>query len=340
MILKSKGSGMTVLVTGGAGYIGSHMVLALVDAGKDVVVLDDLSTGFEWMVHPSTTLIQGDVGDERLVTDIIQRHGIKAIAHFAGSIVVPESVKDPLGYYLNNTVKSRSLISAAVQNGLERFLFSSTAAVYGDAKESPISETTPLNPVSPYGTSKLMTEMMLRDVARAHPLRFVALRYFNVAGADPQGRSGQSTRQATHLIKVATQAALGERSHIDIFGTDYPTPDGTCLRDYIHVSDLAHAHTLALDYLDAGGDSTVLNCGYGRGYSVLEVVEAVKRVSGVDFSVNLSPRRPGDPATLIASAARIHDVLQWSPKIDDLETIIAHALAWESSLKLRRAEAA
>ncbi|QRM30269.1 UDP-glucose 4-epimerase GalE [Microvirga sp. VF16] len=331
---------MTVLVTGGAGYIGSHMVLALVDAGRDVVVLDDLSTGFEWMVHPSATLVQGDVGDESLVADIVQKHGVKAIAHFAGSIVVPESVTDPLGYYLNNTVKSRALISAAVRNGVERFLFSSTAAVYGDARESPISETTSLNPVSPYGTSKLMTEMMLRDVARAHPLRFVALRYFNVAGADPQGRSGQSTRQATHLIKVATQAALGERSHLDIFGTDYPTPDGTCLRDYIHVSDLAHAHTLALDYLDEGGDSTILNCGYGRGYSVLEVIEAVKRVSGVDFTVNLSPRRPGDPATLIASPAQIREVLNWTPKLDDLEAIIRHALAWESSLRLRRAEAA
>jgi UDP-glucose 4-epimerase len=337
---KEREAVMTVLVTGGAGYIGSHMVLALADAGNDVVVLDDLSTGFEWMVHPAATFIEGDVGDEALVAGIIRKHSIKAIAHFAGSIVVPESVTDPLKYYLNNTVKSRSLIGAAVQNGIEKFLFSSTAAVYGDARESPISEATPLDPVSPYGTSKLMTEMMLRDVARAHPLRFVALRYFNVAGADPQGRSGQSTRQATHLIKVATQAALGERSQIDIFGTDYPTPDGTCLRDYIHVSDLAHAHTLALDYLDAGGDSTVFNCGYGRGYSVREVVEAVKRVSGVDFPVDLSPRRAGDPATLIASADRIRKTLNWSPRLDDVETIIRHALLWESSLKLRRAEAA
>ncbi|MBA1154523.1 UDP-glucose 4-epimerase GalE [Microvirga mediterraneensis] len=331
---------MTVLVTGGAGYIGSHMVLALADAGRDVVVLDDLSTGFDWMVHPDATFIEGDVGDESLVAEIISKHSIKAIAHFAGSIIVPESVSDPLKYYLNNTVRTRSLISAAVGSGVEQFLFSSTAAVYGDAKESPITEGTPLNPVSPYGTSKLMTEMMLRDVTRAHPLRFVALRYFNVAGADPQGRSGQSTRQATHLIKVATQAALGERSHIDIFGTDYPTPDGTCLRDYIHVSDLAQAHMLALDYLDAGGNSTVFNCGYGRGYSVHEVVEAVKRVSGVDFPVNLSPRRAGDPATLIAGAERVRETLNWSPRHDDLEAIIRHALSWENSLKLRRAEAA
>ncbi|WP_262270815.1 UDP-glucose 4-epimerase GalE [Microvirga yunnanensis] len=331
---------MTVLVTGGAGYIGSHMVLALADAGKDVVVLDDLSTGFDWMVHPAATFIKGDAGDEPLVAEIIRKHSIKAIAHFAGSIVVPDSVADPLKYYMNNTVRSRSLISAAVQNGVEQFLFSSTAAVYGDAKESPISESAPLNPVSPYGSSKLMTEMMLRDVARAHPLRFVALRYFNVAGADPQGRSGQSTRHATHLIKVATQAALGERSHLDIFGTDYPTPDGTCLRDYIHVSDLAQAHVLALDYLGSGGNSTVFNCGYGRGYSVHDVVEAVKKVSGVDFPTNLSPRRAGDPATLIASADRIRATLNWSPKLDDLETIIRHALSWENSLKLRRAEAA
>ncbi len=331
---------MTILVTGGAGYIGSHMVLALVDAGRDVVVLDDLSTGFDWMVHRSAPLIQGDVGDEALVAEIIRKYGVKAIAHFAGSIVVPDSVTDPLSYYLNNTVKSRALISAAVKNGVEQFLFSSTAAVYGEAKESPISESTPLKPVSPYGTSKLMTEMMLQDVARAHSLRFVALRYFNVAGADPQGRSGQSTRRATHLIKVATQAALGQRSHLDIFGTDYPTPDGTCLRDYIHVSDLAHAHTLALDYLDAGGKSVILNCGYGRGYSVLEVVEAVKRVSEVNFGVNLSPRRPGDPATLIASAAQIRDVLSWTPKLDDLDAIIGHALEWENSLKHRRLEAA
>ncbi len=328
---------MSILVTGGAGYIGSHMVLALVDSGHNVVVLDDLSTGFEWMVHPSAHFVQGDCGDEALVTDIIGKYGIEAIAHFAGSIVVPDSVSDPLGYYLNNTVRSRSLISAAVANGVKRFLFSSTAAVYGNADDVPITETTALNPVSPYGTSKLMTELMLRDVAAAYPFNYVALRYFNVAGADPLGRSGQSSRRATHLIKVATQAALGERDHLEIYGTDYSTPDGTCLRDYIHVSDLADAHLLALKHLRDGGRSLSLNCGYGKGYSVLEVVDAVKRVSGTDFEAKLAPRRAGDPSVLIAGAAKVREVLGWVPKHDDLETIIAHALAWEKSLQHRAA---
>jgi len=331
---------MTVLVTGGAGYIGSHMVLALVDSGQDVVVIDNLSTGFPWQVHPKALFVHGDIGDEGLVNELIQEHGIDAIAHFAGSIVVPDSVADPLGYYFNNTVKSRALIAAAVRNKVDKFIFSSTAAVYGEAKESPISETTALAPVSPYGTSKLMTEMMLRDVSAAHSFRFAALRYFNVAGADPQCRSGQSSKRATHLIKVATQAALGERSHIDLFGTDYPTRDGTCLRDYIHVSDLANAHLLALDYLRSGGESTVMNCGYGQGYSVREVVAAVKRVSGVDFETRLMPRRAGDPATLIAAADRIRQTLGWEPKLDDLDTIIRHALAWEDSLTKRRKQAA
>lgn len=328
---------MSILVTGGAGYIGSHMVLALIDSGQEVVVLDNLSTGFEWMVHPAARLIQGDCGDEVLVAGIIKQYGVEAIAHFAGSIVVPDSVTDPLSYYFNNTVKSRNLISAAVENGVKQFLFSSTAAVYGNTDEVPITETTPLNPVSPYGTSKLMTELMLRDVSAAHSLSYVALRYFNVAGADPLGRSGQSSHRATHLIKVATQAALGERGHIDIYGTDYPTPDGTCLRDYIHVSDLADAHLLALNYLRNGGSSLSLNCGYGNGYSVLEVIDAVKRISGIDFETRFASRRAGDPSTLIAGAARIKDVLGWAPKHNDLEAIIAHALAWEKSLQKRAA---
>ena len=331
---------MTVLVTGGAGYIGSHMVLALVDAGQSVVVLDNLSTGFPWLVHPKAHFIKGDCGDEGLVSEIIQEHGIDAVAHFAGSIVVPDSVTDPLGYYFNNTVKSHALIRTAIRNKVSRFIFSSTAAVYGDAKENPIRETSPLNPVSPYGTSKLMTELMLRDTAAAHPMSYVVLRYFNVAGADPQGRSGQSSQRATHLITVATQAALGERSHLDVFGTDYPTPDGTCLRDYIHVSDLAHAHMLALDYLRVGGASTTLNCGYSRGYSVLQVIEAVKRVAGVDFETRIQDRRAGDPAMLIAGAERIQQTLGWKPTLDDLEAIIAHALAWEASLKERMTQAA
>jgi len=337
---KKKRFPMTVLVTGGAGYIGSHMVLALKDAGQDVIVLDNLSTGFPDQVHPKAHLVRGDIGDEGLVTELIREFDVDSIVHFAGSIVVPDSVTDPLGYYFNNTVKSRSLISAAVRNKVRNFIFSSTAAVYGDATDSPILETTALNPVSPYGTSKLMTEMMLKDVSAAHDFNYVALRYFNVAGADPRCRSGQSSRRATHLIKVATQAALGERSHIDLFGNDYPTPDGTCLRDYIHVSDLANAHMLALAHLRSGGESQVFNCGYGRGYSVLEVVEAVKRVSGRDFEARLVERRPGDPATLVAGSDKIRGMLGWQPQLDDLDTIIEHALAWEASLAKRNVKAA
>lgn len=323
---------MAVLVTGGAGYIGGHMVLALVDRGEEVVVLDNLSTGFRWAVPHAATLVVGDMGDAELVGRVIAEHRVEAIAHFAARIVVPESVADPLGYYGNNTAKSRSLIEAAVRGGVERFIFSSTAAVYGEVGNEPVSEETPQNPVSPYGRSKLMTEWMLRDADVAHPLRFVALRYFNVAGADPAGRIGQSTPAATHLIKVAAQAALGQRPQLEVFGTDYPTPDGSCLRDYIQVSDLADAHLAALDHLRGGGGSLTLNCGYGRGYSVLEVVDVMKRVSGIDFPVKLSPRRAGDPAAIVAGAARIRAELGWVPRHDDLDGIVRQALAWERHL--------
>ena len=323
---------MAVLVTGGAGYIGGHMALALADRGEDVVVLDNLSTGFEWAVPKSAALVVGDTGDAELVGRTIREHGIDAIAHFAAKIVVPESVSDPLGYYLNNTAKSRTLIETAIRCGVRQLIFSSTAAVYGEVGSEPVSENTPQNPVSPYGRSKLMTEWMLADAAHAHDLRFVALRYFNVAGADPAGRIGQSTPAATHLIKVAAQTALGQRQQLEVFGTDYPTRDGSCLRDYIQVSDLANAHLAALDHLRGGGGSLTLNCGYGRGYSVLEVIEVMKRVSGVDFPVKLSPRRPGDPAAIVAKADRIRAELGWTPQHDDLDDIVRQALEWERRL--------
>ncbi|MDO8534649.1 MAG: UDP-glucose 4-epimerase GalE [Xanthobacteraceae bacterium] len=331
---------MAVLVTGGAGYIGSHMVLALIDAGEDVIVLDDLSTGFRRAVHQAATLYVGDVADEALVKRLVAEHGIEAVIHFAAKIVVPDSVADPLGYYLANTVKSRALIAAAIEAGVKRFVFSSTAAVYGMPKEMPVSEDAPLRPMSPYGASKLMTEWMLRDAAAAHGLKYIALRYFNVAGADPAGRSGQSTPNATHLIKVACETALGKRDHMNVYGTDYPSPDGTCIRDYIHVSDLVAAHLDALGHLRGGGDNLTLNCGYGRGYSVLEVIETVKRVSGVDFPVIHSPRRAGDPAAIVARADRIRAALGWRPRLDDLPTIVEHALAWERRLGAQPSAAA
>ncbi|MBB5753230.1 UDP-glucose 4-epimerase GalE [Prosthecomicrobium pneumaticum] len=331
---------MTVLVTGGAGYIGSHMVLALRDAGRAVVVLDDLSTGFRDLVPDGVPLVRGDIGDADLVAATLAGHGVTAIVHFAGSIVVPDSVKDPLGYYLNNTVKSRALLAAAVAGGVKHFIFSSTAAVYGEPETSPIDETAATAPISPYGASKLMTEWMLRDTAAAHGLTYAALRYFNVAGADPQRRAGQSFPRATHLIKLAAQAALGERPYLEIFGEDYPTPDGTCIRDYVHVSDLARAHLLALEHLEAGGESLVANCGYGRGYSVREVIAAVKRVSGIDFPVLKAARRPGDPAALVAGVTRIGATLGFRPALDHLDTIVADALAWEEQLRRRRDGAA
>ena len=324
---------MSVLVTGGAGFIGSHMALELLDAGEDVFVLDNLSTGFRWAVPDGATFVEGDVGDQDLVRGLLQRNTIDAILHFAGSIVVPELVADPLGYYLNNTCKSRSLIACAVETKIPNFIFSSTAAVYGIPKINPVTEDATLEPISPYGSSKLMTETMLRDTAKAHPLRFVALRYFNVAGADPKGRSGQSTARATHLIKVASETALGMRPSLEVFGTDYETPDGTCIRDYIHVSDLVRAHLDALRYLRAGGESIVLNCGYGEGFSVLDVVAAVKRAAKTDFAVHMSDRRPGDPAALVAGADRIREVLGWVPRHNNLDTIVEDALSWEKRLR-------
>ncbi len=328
---------MAVLVSGGAGYIGSHMVLELLDRGENVVVLDNLSTGFWWAVPKEVPLIEGDIGDQDLLARLIAGHGITEIAHFAAKIVVPESVSDPLGYYFNNTVKTRALLESAVRGGVRRIIFSSTAAVYGEPAVSPVPEEIDLHPINPYGRSKLMSEWMLADAATAHGLAYVVLRYFNVAGADPRGRSGQSSPNATHLIKVAGQAALGQRPGLEVFGTDYPTPDGTCIRDYIHVTDLARAHIAALEHLRGGGSNLTLNCGYGRGYSVKEVVEVVKKVSGVDFPVTLSGRRAGDPAALVARADRIRNELGWTPEHDDLEEIVRQALAWEETLKTRNA---
>jgi UDP-glucose 4-epimerase len=323
---------MTVLVTGGAGYIGSHMVLALAEAGESVVVIDNLSTGFSTSLPEGVPLFIGDAADENLVEGVIAAHGVESIVHFAGSVVVPDSMRDPLAYYRNNTMTTRSLLNTAVKCGVNRFIFSSTAAVYGNPERMPVTEDAPTRPLSPYGSSKLMTEIMLHDVAAAHGMNYVVLRYFNVAGADPQARIGLATAGATHLLKIAVEAATGQRAKIDVFGTDYPTPDGSCVRDFIHVSDLAQAHRAALSYLRAGGASTTLNCGYGRGYSVLETIEAVRRVSGRNFAVQTAPRRPGDIMTMIADTGRIAATLDWTPQYADLETIAAHALAWEEKL--------
>ena len=328
---------MAVLVTGGAGYIGSHMVLALTDAHEKVVVLDNLSTGFEWAIAPQAKLVRGDIGDEELVGRIIKDHVIEAIVHFAGSIVVPESVTDPLGYYNNNTVKSRALMAAAVKGAVKHFIFSSTAAVYGNPESMPVFETARPAPISPYGTSKLMTELMLRDAHVAYGLNYIALRYFNVAGADLKGRSGQSSPRATHLIKVACQTVLGQRASMDVFGTDYLTPDGTCLRDYIHVSDLISAHMDGLAHLRKGGESGIFNCGYGKGYSVLEVIKAVEKAAGKPVNHVLGPRRAGDPASLVAGADRVRDILGWEPKYADLDLIVRSALDWETHLARRNA---
>jgi UDP-glucose 4-epimerase len=327
---------MSVLVTGGAGYIGGHMVLGLIDAGEQVVVVDNLSTGFAWAVPDGAKLVVGDFGDSELISGLIKQHEVEAIAHFAAKIIVPESVSDPLGYYRNNTAKALNLIECAVEGGVKNFIFSSTAAVYGETSAEPVGEEAPLAPISPYGRSKLMVEWMLEDSSRAYNFRYVALRYFNVAGADPQGRLGQSTPNATHLIKRGVQTALGRYPSLDIFGEDYPTPDGTCVRDYIQVTDLIDAHLASLRYLSAGGASLVCNCGYGHGASVKEVIEVVKRVSGVDFPVNRAPRRPGDPAAIVARATRVREVLGWRPQRDDLDAIVRQALEWERRLHNRQ----
>lgn len=326
---------MTVLVTGGAGYIGSHTVLALSDRGEDVVVLDNLSTGFRSVIPEGIELVVGDIGDRALLDSVMDRYEVDAVVHFAGSIVVPDSVTDPLGYYLNNTVKTRELLAVAVAHAVPRFIFSSTAAVYGTPETVPVTEDTVLAPISPYGSSKLMTEWMLRDTAAAHPLNYVALRYFNVAGADPQGRAGQSTARATHLIKVAVEAATGARDHVSIFGTDYDTPDGTGVRDYIHVSDLAAAHLAALDHLRAGEPGGVFNCGYGHGASVRQVLDTVQRVSGQRIDVREEARRAGDPASLVSDPSLLRQTLDWTPQLDDLAVIVEHALRWEQRLRQR-----
>ena len=323
---------MSVLVTGGAGYIGSHAVHALSDAGLQCVVLDDFSTGSPGLIPAAVPCCNGSAGDKKLVASIIQRHGITAIMHFSGSTLVPESIDHPLRYYENNTAVSRSLIETAIDNGIRSFLFSSTAAVYGNPTKIPVSEDDATRPLSPYGRSKLMVEWILRDATDAHGIQHVILRYFNVAGGDPRMRTGLSTPGATHLIKVAVEAALGKRKCFEIFGTDYETLDGTCIRDFIHVTDLADAHMAALAYLRDGGKSATLNCGYGRGFSVRQVVEMVRCVSGCDFPVQLRSRRPGDIAVSIADNAKIRRFLRWNPRFDDLEVIVRHALEWERRL--------
>lgn len=323
---------MTTLVTGGAGYIGSHMVLELLERGEEVVVLDNLSSGFSWAVPADATLFIGDVGDRNLVRKLLQDHKVTSIVHFAGSIQVAESVRHPVQYYRNNTVNSLNLIEAAIEHGVEAFVFSSTAAVYGAAGAEPVTEEAPMAPTSPYGSSKLMTETMLRHAAESHGLAFAALRYFNVAGADPLGRAGQTGRTFTHIIKIACQAALELRDGLDVFGTDYPTPDGTCVRDYIHVSDLVNAHALVLDHLRNGGTELIANCGYGTGLSVLEIIEAVKTVSGQQFAARLAHRRAGDPPRIVADSTLLRSLTGWKPRFDDVNTIIAHALNWEKQL--------
>ena len=326
---------MAVLVTGGAGYIGSHMVHELLDRNERIVVLDNLSTGLEFLVPKAVPLVVGDFGDQSLVSRLLSQHGIDEIIHFAAFTSVPESLRQPLAYYLNNTANTRTLIETAVRAGVKRFIFSSTAAVYGTPERVPVSEQDPCRPFTPYGWSKLMAETMLRDSGAAHELQHVILRYFNVAGADPQMRTGPSHGDATHLIKVAVQTALGQRPRLEVYGTDYPTRDGTCIRDFIHVSDLVRAHSGALQYLRGGGNSVTLNCGYGRGFSVLEVIEAIKRAAQSDLPVSFGPRRAGDAAEVVATSEQARRLLRWRPRFDDLDTIVTHALDWERRLLVR-----
>jgi UDP-glucose 4-epimerase len=322
----------TILVTGGAGYIGSHTVLQLRARGEQVVVLDNLSTGFRQAVIDAP-LVVAEVGDREQVLAVIRRYGVDTVMHFAAHTIVPESVRDPLKYYGNNTCSTRNLLEVCNETGIRHVVFSSTAAVYGIPNGDYAEESTPTVPINPYGTSKLMSEWMLRDLSLATDLRHVVLRYFNVAGSDPSGRIGQSTRLATLLVKVACEASVGKRPHVSIFGTDYPTPDGTGVRDYIHVEDLATAHLAALDYLRKGGESSTFNCGYGHGYSVREVLDAVQRVSGKPLTIREEPRREGDPPVLVARAERVRSVLGWQPKLDNLETIVRTSLGWEERLQ-------
>ncbi len=330
---------MSVMITGGAGYIGSHMVWECVDHGEDVVVLDNLTTGFDWAVAPAAKLVIGDIADRVLVEKTIRDHKVDTIVHFAGSVVVPESIEKPLKYYENNTCRTRTLVETAVRCGIEQFIFSSTAAVYdAPADLTPVDETASLIPANPYGMSKLMSETMIRDVANAHSMRYVMLRYFNVAGADPAGRTGLSTRGATHVMKLACEAATGKRPWFDVYGTDYDTPDGSAIRDFIHVSDLANAHYAALQFLRNGGKKFTCNAGYSQGASVFDVIDAVKRVSGCDFEVRCAPRRKGDIPAIVADASRMTQRLNWQPQFANLDTIVKHALAWEEKLTMKRVD--
>jgi UDP-glucose 4-epimerase len=324
---------MPILITGGAGYIGGHMVRALLDAGEKPVVIDDMSNGVAWAVPAGVPFILGDSGDYETVAQVIAKHEIEAVIHFAGRLITPQFYSDPLEYYLANTVKTRTLLAAIQDFGIKHFVFSSTAAVYGNPPMNPVPETAPLAPTSAYGNSKLMTETMLRDLASVCDLNYVALRYFNVAGADPRGRYGQSTTKTTLLVQIAAQAALGFRPFIEIYGDDYPTVDGTCVRDYIHVTDLVDAHLAAIRYLRSGGKNLIANCGYGRGYSVKQVLDTAEKISGRGFERRIGPRRRGDAIEVVAEANLIRAELGWRPQYDDLSTIVKHALNWEQHLQ-------